>query len=117
MKAVSIIAMISLCVFALCSFAPSQTPPSKGGAVRAPASEPATQAAKELTLDLGNNVTMKLALIPAGKFTMGSPGNEKDRYSDEGPHREVTISKPFYMGATEVTQAQYEAVMGKNPAT
>ena len=61
-------------------------------------------AAKEL--DLGGGVTMKLALIPAGKFMMGEEKNQ----------HEVTISKPFYMGVTEVTQAQYEAVMGTNPS-
>jgi len=61
--------------------------------------------AKEL--DLGGGVTMKLVLIPAGKFMMGL----------EGMHQhEVTISKPFYMGVTEVTQAQYEAIMGTNPS-
>ncbi|MBE3098690.1 MAG: formylglycine-generating enzyme family protein [Planctomycetes bacterium] len=49
---------------------------------------------------------MKLVLIPAGKFMMGEG---KDQH-------EVTISKPFYMGVTEVTQAQYEAVMGTNPS-
>jgi formylglycine-generating enzyme required for sulfatase activity len=64
-------------------------------------------AEKELTLDLGNKVTMKLALIPSGKFQMGSPDNEKDRSSDEGPQREVTISKPFYMGVYEVTKDQF----------
>ncbi|NLW85679.1 MAG: SUMF1/EgtB/PvdO family nonheme iron enzyme [Planctomycetes bacterium] len=71
---------------------------------------------KELTLDLGGGVSMKLVLIPAGRFMMGSPSNEKDRDGDEGPQRQVTISKPFYMGVYEVTQAQYEAVMGNNPS-
>jgi len=59
-----------------------------------------------LTLDLGNNATMKLVLIPAGKFIMGE---EKDLH-------EVTLSKPLYMGVTEVTQAQYQAIMGTNPS-
>jgi len=81
-----------------------------------PAIQPSTQPAKELALDLGNKVTMKLALIPAGKFTMGSPKGEKDGQTDARPQHEVTISKPFYVGATEVTQAQYEAIMGKNPS-
>ena len=70
---------------------------------------------KELTLDLGNQVTMKLALIPAGKFTMGSPAGEKDRADDEVQH-DVTISKPFYMGIFEVTQEQYQQVVGTNPS-
>jgi len=80
-----------------------------------PASAPATEPAKELTLDLGGGVTMKMILIRPGKFMMGSPVTEIDRFDNEVQH-EVTISKPFYMGVTEVTQAQYEAVMGKNPS-
>ena len=68
----------------------------------------------ETVLDLGNNVQMRLVLIPAGKFMMGSPATEVGRRSDEGPQHEVTISKPFYMGVFEVTQEQYEQVMGVN---
>ena len=70
---------------------------------------------KYLTLDLGNGVTMKLVRIEAGTFMMGSPATQKDRDNNEGPHRQVTISKPFYMGATEVTQAQWKAVMNTQP--
>jgi formylglycine-generating enzyme required for sulfatase activity len=70
--------------------------------------------APTLNIDLGNNVTMKLVLIPAGKFMMGSPKDEKDRGKDENQH-EVTISKPFYMGVYEVTQEQWTAVMGTMP--
>jgi len=69
-----------------------------------------------LTLDLGKGVSLKLVRIRPGKFIMGSPDSEKGRGKDEGPQHEVTISKPFYMGLTEVTQAQYEAVMGTNPS-
>ncbi len=65
--------------------------------------------------DFGDGVTMKLVLIPAGKFLMGSPETEKDRQRVEGPQHEVTISRPFYMGTTEVTQAQWKAVMGTEP--
>jgi formylglycine-generating enzyme required for sulfatase activity len=61
--------------------------------------------AKELTLDLGGAVTMKLVLISPGKFMMG----------ETDPH-EVALTKPFYMGATLVTQAQFEQVMGTNPS-
>ncbi|MBI5723299.1 MAG: formylglycine-generating enzyme family protein [Planctomycetes bacterium] len=80
------------------------------------ATQPSTQPAKELILDLGNKVTMKLVLIPAGKFKMGSLEDEKGRIKDEGPQREVAISNPFYLGIYEVTQEQYEQVMGKNPS-
>ena len=63
---------------------------------------------KDLALDLGGGVTMQLVFIPAGKFIMGHE-NDKDEH-------EVTLSKPFYMGVTLVTQAQYQAVMGANPS-
>jgi formylglycine-generating enzyme required for sulfatase activity len=59
---------------------------------------------------------MTLMQLPAGKFTMGSPNSESGRDSCEGPQRIVTISKAFYMGIYEVTQEQYEAVMGTNPS-
>jgi formylglycine-generating enzyme required for sulfatase activity len=79
--------------------------------------DPATKSSPaSLTLDLGKGVTMKLVLIRPGKFMMGSPDSEQGRRADESPQHEVTISKPFYMGVTEVTQAQYEAVMGTNPS-
>jgi len=77
----------------------------------APKSSPAS-----VTLDLGNGGTMRLVLIRPGKFMMGSPDSEQSRESKEGPQHEVVIAKPFYMGVTEVTQAQYEAVMGTNPS-
>ncbi|MCY2926528.1 MAG: formylglycine-generating enzyme family protein [Planctomycetota bacterium] len=76
----------------------------------------ATAAPKSITLDLGKGVTMNLALIPAGKFLMGSSQTDEDRRVYEMPQHEVTISRPFYIGVFEVTQAQYAAVMGVNPS-
>jgi len=58
---------------------------------------------------------MKLVLIPKGTFVMGSPESEEGRQKDETQH-EVTISKDYYLGVTEVTQGQYQKVMGKNPS-
>ncbi|MCY2930077.1 MAG: formylglycine-generating enzyme family protein [Planctomycetota bacterium] len=72
--------------------------------------------ARWVRLDLGKGVVLKLVVIPAGKFTMGSPESEKDRGVSEGPPRAVTISKAFCLGVYEVTQEQYEAVMGANPS-
>jgi formylglycine-generating enzyme required for sulfatase activity len=60
-----------------------------------------------------NSIGMKLTLIPAGKFMMGSPATEDERDPEELQH-EVAITKPFYMGVYEVTQGQYEKVMNKN---
>ena len=62
-----------------------------------------------------NSIGMKLVLIPKGKFMMGSPESEEDRYENETEH-EVTISKDYYLGVTEVTQGQYEKVIGVNPS-
>jgi formylglycine-generating enzyme required for sulfatase activity len=62
-----------------------------------------------------NSIGMKLRLIPAGEFMMGSPETESGRFDDETQHR-VSITKPFYLGVTEVTQEQYQKVMGKNPS-
>jgi formylglycine-generating enzyme required for sulfatase activity len=59
-----------------------------------------------------NSIGMKLAPIPAGKFKMGSPADEKER-DDNEPQHEVVITKPFYMGVYEVTQREYEKLMGK----
>jgi formylglycine-generating enzyme required for sulfatase activity len=53
--------------------------------------------------------------IPAGTFTMGSPTNELGRYSGEVQHQ-VTLTQPFYMGVFEVTQKQWERVMGTWPS-
>jgi formylglycine-generating enzyme required for sulfatase activity len=57
-----------------------------------------------------------LRQIPAGSFIMGSPSNEIARGSDEQQHT-VTLTKAFYMGIYEITQAQYSNVMGNNPST
>ncbi len=65
--------------------------------------------------DIKNSIDMKLARIPAGTYRMGSPKEEFYRNEDETQH-EVVITKPFYMGVFEVTQGQYEKVMGKNPS-
>ena len=62
-----------------------------------------------------NNIGMEFVLIPAGSFMMGSPASEEERDSDE-TQRKVTISKPFYLQTTEVTQSQWQAVMGSNPS-
>ncbi len=53
--------------------------------------------------------------IPAGTFQMGSPSTEVGRDADETQHQ-VQLSNPFYMSATEITQAQYKLIMGVNPS-
>lgn len=75
-----------------------------------------------LSIDLGG-VPLKLVLIPAGKFMMGSPESERSdwpapgtRRENESPQHEVTITHPFCISAYKITQAQYEAVTGSNPS-
>jgi formylglycine-generating enzyme required for sulfatase activity/serine/threonine protein kinase len=65
-----------------------------------------------LDIVLAPNVGMRFRLIAAGSFTMGSVGTGKG----ETPHK-VNITRPFYMGLTEVTQLQWQSVMGSNPST
>ena len=67
----------------------------------------AGDAPKAMKLDLGGGVSMKLALVRAGEFVMGSPEEEKERQKCETPVHKVRITKPFYMGTFEVTNAQY----------
>ena len=70
----------------------------------------------ELPAQIVNSVGMHFALVPAGTFRMGSPNDELSRSDDEGPVRLVRIDRPFYLGIHPVTQKQYQAVTGDNPA-
>jgi formylglycine-generating enzyme required for sulfatase activity len=91
---------------------------------------------KEGAKTITNSIGMKLARIPAGKFTMGSTKEEQDEagadyektygvklsdsvmavYRSEGPQHQVEITRAFYLGDHEVTQAQFKEVMGYNPS-
>jgi formylglycine-generating enzyme required for sulfatase activity len=71
--------------------------------------------AKYFTEDLGNGVLLEMVEIPGGTFIMGSPASEAGRYSSESPQHQVTVPS-FYMGKYELTQAQYQVIMGANPA-
>jgi formylglycine-generating enzyme required for sulfatase activity len=66
-------------------------------------------------LHVVENIGIELAQIPAGSFTMGSPTSETARNDHETQHR-VTISQPFWLGKYEVTQGQWESVMGSDPS-
>jgi formylglycine-generating enzyme required for sulfatase activity len=95
-------------------------------------------------VDFGEGVKLEMVLVPAGKFKMGFTKKELEDFkvdlqedlkkafkrelgkkeidfvdliiSKQGEQHEVTLTKPFYMGKNEVTQEQWEAVMGKNPS-
>ena len=61
----------------------------------------------------GAFVCPEMVVIPAGKFTMGSPANEPGRQSREGPQREVTIARPFAVGKFEVTWDEWLACVAE----
>jgi formylglycine-generating enzyme required for sulfatase activity len=75
-----------------------------------------TAAAAATPAAVTNSIGMRLVCVPAGRFLMGSPETEPARHADEGPQHLVAISRPFHMGIFPVTQQEYEAVMGHNPA-
>jgi formylglycine-generating enzyme required for sulfatase activity len=81
-----------------------RTPTGRRARPRAAAPEPA----------LDNGVGMRMVPIPAGTFTMGSPRSEPGRNADEQAVA-VTISRPFFMSVTPVTQAQWKKVTGTEP--
>ena len=64
---------------------------------------------------LGPHVTLRLVYVPSGSFLLGSPPSEPKRQSDEMQHR-FTVAKGFFIGIHEVTQEQWEALMGGNPS-
>jgi formylglycine-generating enzyme required for sulfatase activity len=63
---------------------------------------------------LRNSIGMEFVLIPAGTFQMGS--DDSEAYNNERPAHTVRITQPFYLGKYEVTQGQWQAVMGSNPS-
>jgi formylglycine-generating enzyme required for sulfatase activity len=66
-------------------------------------------------VDYTNSLGISFKYITAGTFMMGSPESEPERHEDEKQHQ-VTLTKPYYIATTEVTQAQWQAVMGHNPS-
>jgi formylglycine-generating enzyme required for sulfatase activity/serine/threonine protein kinase len=85
------------------------TPAAGNASVVAP---PSAVAVLTLPETIASTVGIRLKLIPAGAFTMGDAGGG----SDEKPPHRVTLTKPFYMGVYEVTNAQWKQVMGSVPS-
>jgi formylglycine-generating enzyme required for sulfatase activity len=108
---------------------PSTPPPRKETA------PPNLTPGGKLPTEIVNSIGMKFVLIPAGKYTMGTPKEEREKLLDdllsfrgkawiesarrlekEGPQHEVEITEAFFMGVFEVTQKQFKTVMGYNPS-
>ena len=67
------------------------------------------------TITLPGGATMEMIWCGPGSFMMGSPVTEKGRFDDE-PLHQVTLTKGFWLGKYEVTQRQWQSVMGRNPS-
>ncbi|MFV0358750.1 formylglycine-generating enzyme family protein [Tropicimonas sp.] len=62
-----------------------------------------------------NSLGIEFVRVPAGSFPMGAPDSDPEGRAMERPQHEVTISRPFRVARTEVTQGQWEQLMGENP--
>jgi formylglycine-generating enzyme required for sulfatase activity len=99
--------------------------PASGGQPNAAAKAPVPRAldhpaevpalAPTATIDLGEGVKMEFVLIHPGSFVMGT-SEETDPDGDATPPHRVPLTQPFYLGKYEVTQEQWEKVMGRNPS-
>ena len=74
------------------------------------------EAGHVIEVSLPQDVVMPFCAIPAGSFTMGSPDDEEGRYPESENQVEVTLSQPFWLAKTQVTQAQWEGVMVSIPS-
>jgi len=75
-----------------------------------------TRDPRPVDVRVDNGLAMPLVYCPPGTFTMGSPSSEADRISDRENQVRVTISKGYLLGKYEVTQKEWESVMGSNPS-
>ena len=108
------IAAAGLVLFLVMGFAFWKGPWEQRSFGLAPGRLPA--ATQSFVVALDNTTRLAMQPIPAGEFEMGSPPNEGPQRSPSEQARQVQITKSFWMGKYEVTQAQYQALMGTNPA-
>jgi len=84
---------------------------------RAAMTAPEGMLPKEMKLDLGDGVTMEFVYIKPGTFIMGGSNTKHSKWHGvEVPKHEVTLTRGYYMGKYEVTQAQFQKLMGSNPS-
>lgn len=97
----------SIVVSFICIFAFAACSPSKKA--KSVSSRPLT--GKDWRFELKNNTIINMVWISPGSFTMGSPVSEPGHKTDESPQTEVTITKGYWLGKTEVTIGQWQVVM------
>ena len=103
-------------IAAACSKAPAPAPKPKPAAAAAkpslpPPPTPAQLAQAETAKNVAGQATDGFVVVPAGQFVMGSAAQETDDAYNDAPQHSVTLTRPFEMQATEVTVAQYAALM------
>ena len=69
-----------------------------------------------ITIPVKDGICIEMVKVEAGTFMMGATSEMKNPYDDEKPVHQVTLTNDYYMGKYEVTQALWQAVMGKNPS-
>jgi formylglycine-generating enzyme required for sulfatase activity len=74
-----------------------------------------TYAGDRFVVQIPPGVEMAFRWCPPGSFMMGSPANEPGRGADEGPQTRVTFSNGFWISETEVSKAQWQAILGRDP--
>ena len=99
----------------LAAVVPAPAEPSVSDESKDPITLDSAVAGQSIQFEIGQGQKMTLQFCPPGSFMMGSPAGESNRSYDED-QVQVTISKGFWLGQTEVTQAQWRAVMGNNPS-
>ena len=84
-----------------------------------PTPDPTTATLPEVLTFTVGDVTFKMMKVEKGTFTMGATEEQEDPTDNEKPTHQVTLTKTYYMGETEVTQALWKAVMGNdyNPSS
>ena len=84
--------------------------------VQVPAVPSNTISDDAITIPVKDGICIEMVKVEAGTFMMGATSEMKDPYDDEKPVHQVTLTNDYYMGKYEVTQALWQAVMGKNPS-
>jgi len=114
--AVAAVLLVALAVGALWFIRSRNALQSKAASHPAKPTESKTAPAGQSFTESVNGTEIKMISVSGGTFQMGSPGSEAGRDQDEGPQTNVTVQS-FYMSKYEITQAQYKAAMGVNPAS
>jgi formylglycine-generating enzyme required for sulfatase activity len=97
--------------------ASAERPSQAVGSTVAPSpAKPEPKSGAQTPQEIVNSIGMKLKLIPAGDFQMGSPDSDEDAGDDEKPQHRVRIARSFYLGIYPVTQREYMEVTKTNPS-